>query len=195
MATIDNLLAALDEREVARRVTMEHDEARMRYPLSSNRVRDFDEFRRLITDYYNYHHTTCLSRGGRLSNVDAYGEVKDLLEREYRRRSSGDIVSAFNDAHDGTNGGMRVILDSIADNLKARAVERYTAAMFDMHVAPNAWDDKVEIIRQFIACCGPVLAGSIVAHQPERYAAHDFTELIKAYVEGLRRTSSIFRRL
>jgi hypothetical protein len=63
-----------------------------------------------------------------------------------------------------------------------------------MHVAPNAWDDKVEIIREFIACCGPMLAGSIAAHQPERYA-HDFTELIKGYVEGLRRTSSIFRRL
>ena len=195
MATIDNLLAALDEREVARRVTMKHDEARMRYPLSSNTVRDFPEFSSVVADYYNYHQMMCISLGGRLSNTDAYGEVKDLLEREYRRRGNGDIVSCFNDAHDATNGGLRVVLDTIADSLKARAVERYTAAMFDMHVAPNAWDDKVEIIRQFIACCGPVLAGSIVAHQPERYAAHDFTELIKAYVEGLRRTSSIFRRL
>jgi hypothetical protein len=194
MATIDSLLAALDEREIARRVTVEHDEARMRYRLSSNTVRDFAEFRARIADYYNYHHTTCVSRGGRLSNTDAYGEAKDLLEREYRRHGNGDIVSAFNDAHDGTNAGMRFVLDTIADNLKLRAVERYTAAMFDMHVAPNAWNDKVEIIRQFINCCGPLLSGSIVAHQPERYA-HDFTELIKAYVEGLRRTSSIFRRL
>ncbi len=193
MGTIHNLLSALDEREVARQ-TMRHDEVRMRYPLSSNTVRDFHEFSTVITDYYNYHHTTCISRGGSLSNIDAYGEVKDLLEREYRRRSNGDIVAAFNDAHDGTNGGMRVVLDLIADSIKAKAVERYTATMFDMHVAPNAWDDKVDIIRQFIQCCGPMLAGSIVAHQPERYA-HDFTELIKAYVEGLRRTSSIFRRL
>jgi len=116
------------------------------------------------------------------------------LEREHRRRGGGNIVTVFNDAHDGTNGGMRVVLDTIADNLKAQAVEEYTAAMFDMHVAPNAWHDKVDIIRQFIVCCGPTLAGSIVASEPERYA-HDFTELIKAYVEGLRRTSAIFRRL
>lgn len=194
MPMIHSLLAALDEREIARRVTMEHDEARMQYRLSSNTVRNFREFSAVITDYYNYHHTTCLSRGGRLSNTDAYGEVKDLLEREYRRRGNGDIVSAFNDAHDGTNGGLRVVLDTIADSLKAEAVERYMTAVFDRHVAPNSWDQKVEIIRQFIGCCGHLLAKSIVSSQPERYA-HDYSELIKSYVEGLRRTSSIFRRL
>jgi len=194
MVAINSLLSALNEREVARQVAIEHDEARMRYPLSSNTVRDYRQFSDIITDYYQYHHRICISRGGRLSNTSAYSKAKNLLEQEYRRRGGGNAVTAFNDAHDGTNGGMRVVLDTIADHLKAQAVEEYTTAMFDMHVAPNAWDDKVEIIRQFIACCGPVLAGSIVAHQPERYA-HDFTELIKAYVEGLRRTSSIFRRL
>jgi hypothetical protein len=194
MGTIENLLAALEEREIARRVTIEHDEARMRYPLSSNTVRDFREFMDLIADYYTYHDSVCISRGGRLSHTDAYGEAKELLERDSRRRGNGNIVALFNDACDGTNGGVRIILDSIADGLKARAVERYTTAMFDMHVAPNAWDDKVDIIRQFIQCCGPMLAGSIVASQPERYA-RDYSELIRSYVEGLRRTSSIFRRL
>ena len=194
MGTIRSLLDALDEREIARRVTIEHDEARMRYPLSSNTVGDFREFMDLISDYYSYHDSTCISRGGRLSHTDAYGEVKELLEREGRRRGNGNIVAMFNDVHDGLNAGARGVLDSIADGLKARAVERYTTAMFDMHVAPNAWDDKVDIIRQFIQCCGPMLAGSIVASQPERYA-HDYSELIRSYVEGLRRTSSIFRRL
>ena len=194
MVAINSFLSALDEREVARQVAIEHDEARMRYRLSSNTVRDFDDFRAVIADYYNHHHTRCIARGGRLSNTGAYSKAKAVLEQEYRRRGGGNVVTAFNDAHEGTNGGMRVVLDTIADHLKAEAVEEYTTAMFDMHVAPNAWDDKVEIIRQFISCCGPMLAGSIVAHQPERYA-HDFTELIKAYVEGLRRTSSIFRRL
>ena len=194
MGTFHTLLAALNEREIARQVAIEHDEARIRYPLSSNTVRDWRDFSETVADYYNHHHTSCIGRGGRLPHTSAYSKAKDLLDREYRRRGGGNMVSAFNDAHDGTNGGMRVVLDTIADHLKAQAVEEYTTAMFDMHVAPNAWNDKVEIIRQFIDCCGPMLAGSVVAHQPERYA-HDFTELVKAYVEGLRRTSSIFRRL
>jgi len=193
MGTIHSLLAALDEREIARQVTMAHDEARMRFQLPANTVGNFEEFAATITDYCNYHYTICISHGGRFSNADAYAKAKDLLEREQRKRG-GDIVAVFNDAHDGTNGGLRVVLDTIADGLKAAAVERYTEAVFDRHVTPNAWHQKVDIIRQFIACCGHMLANSIVTSQPERYA-HDYSELIKSYVEGLRRTSSIFRRL
>lgn len=193
MPTIHSILAALDERQIARQVGTAHDEARMRYQLPANTVHDFAGFSATITDYYSYHHAACISRGGRLSNADAYAQAKGLLEREHRRRG-GDIVTAYNDAHDGTNGGLRVVLDTIADSLKAEAVERYTTTVFDRHVAPNSWDQKVEIIRQFIGCCGHLLANSIVSSQPERYA-HDYSELIKSYVEGLRRTSSIFRRL
>lgn len=193
MGTIHSLLAALDEREIARQVTMAHDEARMRFQLSSNTVGNFEEFAATITDYCNYHYTICISHGGRLSNADAYAKAKDLLEREQRKRG-GDIVTVFNDAHDATNGGLRVVLDTIADSLKAEAVERYTTAVFDRHVTPNSWNQKVNIIRQFIACCGHMLANSIVTSQPERYVG-EYDELIKSYVEGLRRTSSIFRRL
>ena len=193
MGTIHSLLAALDEREIARRITMAHDEARMRFQLPANTVRDFDQLAAIIADYYNYHQMTCISRGGRMSNDDAYIEAKDLLEREQRKRG-GDIVTVFNDAHDGTNGGLRVVLDTIADGLKAAAVERYTTAVFDRHVTPNSWSQRVEIIRQFIACCGHMLANAIVISEPERYA-REYDELIKSYVEGLRRTSSIFRRL
>lgn len=170
-----------------------HDEARMRYPLDRNTVSDFAEFRRIITDYCGYHYTSCVSRGGRLLASDAYGLAKELIERAYRRRG-GDIVSAYNDAHDGTNGGMRVVLDLIADALKAEAVERYLTDVFDRCVAPNSWDEKVDMVRQFIAHCGHLLAASVVAGQPERYA-QNYRELIRSYVEGLRHTSSIFRRL
>ena len=64
MATINIILSALDEREIARRVAISHDEARMQYHLSSNIVADYNEFSNIITDYYNYHHTRCISNGG-----------------------------------------------------------------------------------------------------------------------------------
>ena len=193
MATINSLLAHLDERTIAQRIGIRHDEARLNYHLRSNTVTDFDQFRDNITDYYNYHYTSCVSNGGGLSTSEAYGRAKELLEREYRKRR-GDIVSAFNNAHDGTNGGMRVVLDTIAEGLKAEAVERYITDAFDRHITPNSWEQKVDMIRQFIAYCGPNLSSSIVADQPERYA-HDYSDLIRTYVEGLQQTSSIFRRL
>ena len=193
MAAIDNLLKALDEREMAQRIGLKHDEARMNYQLQSNTVADFDAFTDIIADYYNRHFTKCVSGGGTVSRSEAAGRAKEILEKEYRRRD-GDIVMAFNDAHDGTNGGLRVILDKLAEELKIESVERYIRDMFDKHVAPNSWEDKVEIIRQFIAQCGANLASSIDARQPERYA-QNFQELIRSYVQSLQTTSSIFRRL
>ena len=193
MASINSLLAALDERTIARRIGIPNDEARMRYSLHSNTVDSFEAFSDVIADYYNYHFTACVSRGGSLSRSESSSRAKELLEREYRRRQ-GDIVSAFNDANDGTNGGLRSVLDVVADGLKAESVERYIREMFDVHVAPNAWEQKVEMIRRFIDQCGVHLASSIRADQPERYA-RDWQELIRGYVAALQRTSSIFRRL
>jgi hypothetical protein len=192
MPDINALLADLEERRIAR-IGIAHDEARMRFPLVSNTVTDFADFKNIITAYYNYHFTTCVSRGGSLPASQAYRQAKLLLEHDYRRRH-GDIVSAFNNARDGTNGGLRVILDLICDGLKAEMVEAYVTDIFDRQVAPHAWEQKVEVVKQFIALCGPYLSSSIKAAQPERYA-RDWTELVQSYVAGLRETSSIFRRL
>ena len=193
MVSINSLLSALDERVMAQRVGIPHDEARMRQACHSNTVSSFDEFSNILADYYNHHFTTCVSNGGALSRSEATGRAKEILEREYRRQN-GDIVTAYNDAHDGTNGGLRLVLDKVAEGLKTESVERYIREVFDRHVAPNAWEDKVAIIRQFIAQCGVHLSSSIRADQPERYA-RDFQELIRNYVQALQRTSSIFRRL
>ncbi len=193
MATVDNLLADLDERQIAQRVGLPHDEARMRFSLQSNTVDDFDEFTDLIADYYSHHFTECISEGGSLPRTESAGRAKEILEREYRRRN-GDLVTAYNDAHDGTNGGLRAILDRIAEAIKVESVERYIRDVFDRHVAPNAWDEKVEIIRQFLSRNGAQLASSVEEDQPERYA-QNYQQLIRSYVDALRATSSIFRRL
>jgi hypothetical protein len=165
----------------------------MRYPLQRNTVDDFEEFSRIIGDYYNYHFTNCVSFGGSLPNSEAVGRAKELLEQQYRRHE-GDIVTAFNDSRDGTNGGLRVVLDTIAEGLKAKSVERHIRDAFDRYVAPNSWELKVEIIRQFIRKCGDFLSSSIRTDQVERYA-HNYQELIRSYVSALQNTSSIFRRL
>lgn len=193
MPAVDQLLAALDERQIAQYVGLRHDEARMRYPLRHNTVTHFDEFSDLIADYYNHHFTSCISQGGSLPQMEAAGRAKEILDREYRRHE-GDLVTAFNDAHDGTHGGLRVVLDTLAEALKTEGVERYIREVFDRHVAPNAWEEKVEIIRQFIARCGANLASSLHADQPERYA-QNYQDLIRSYVKCLQHTSAIFRRL
>jgi hypothetical protein len=192
MPSVQSLLHALDERQIAEAVGLLHDEARMRFPLQRNTVGSFDEFSRIIGGYVSHHYAYCVSRGGTMAPAEAVSRAKEILEDEYRRRG-GDIVSAYNDAHEGTNGGLRVTLDTIADRIKADSVERYIRDAFDQHVAPNSWEDKVDLMREFLARCGVSLSTSIRADQPERYA-QNYRELVRAYVRALQQTSGIFRR-
>jgi hypothetical protein len=193
MGSLESLFGAMDELAIARAVGIPHDEARMSYALKNNTVGSYGEFTEVITDYYNYHVGKCVLHGGFLSRTEAGGRAKEILDREYRRQG-GDINTAYNDAHDGTSGGLRLILDKLAEQLKAESVERYIRDAFDRYVEPNSWEQKVDIMRQFIAHFGHHLSSSIRPDQPERYA-HGYEELVRGYVESLKRTSSIFRRL
>ena len=193
MRTLDSLLHALDEVTIATHVRAPHDEARNSFCLASNTVGSFDEFVRIVGDYYRHHFTTCVAHGGRMSLTEAAGRAKEIIERDYRRRD-GDIVTAYLDAHEGRNGGLRVILDRIAEALQAESVERYTRDMFDRHVAPHDWDDKVAIIQQFIRKFRPLLDGMIVADQPERYA-RDYEQLVRSFLRAMQHTSAAFRRM
>lgn len=192
MDSLEYLLEAIDELTIARKVAIPHDEARMRYPLRGNTVDSYEEFRDVIADYYSHHVSTCVVMGGHMSRTDAAQKAKKILDQEYRRQG-GNNITAFNDAHDGTNGGVRGVLDIIADHLKTESVDNYIRDAFDRYVTPNSWEKKVDIMRQFISRCGDMLGSSINRNQPERYA-REYDELIRAYVDSMKRTSSIFRR-
>ena len=192
MGSLDYLLEMVDEQSIARNVSIPHDEARMSYSLRKNTVASFEEFTGVIADYYNHHVSRCVMHGGYLSATEAASRAKKILEQDYRQHG-GTIVTAYNDAHDGTNGGLRVVLDKIAEALKTESVEGYIREAFDRYVKPDSWEEKVEIMRQFIARFGHLLSPSIRAGQPERYA-QNYEELIRSYVDSLKRTSSIFRR-
>jgi hypothetical protein len=191
MDSIQNLINGLNENALSI-VGMPHDEARISYPLRKNTVDSFDDFTRIIGDYSNYHQSF-ISGGKRLPTYEAISKAKELLEQHYRQQN-GTIVSAFNDAYNGTNSGLRGILDIIADQFKMEHIRWYIREIFDQIVAPNSWDDKVEIIRQFIHYYGFQFSSAFDPNQIERYAAN-YQDLIQAYSHSLKHTSSIFRRL
>lgn len=116
-----------------------------------------------------------------------------LIDRIYQQRG-GNITSAYRDANDGLNGGMRVVLDNMADDLKSQAVRKYMREVFDRHVAPHRWEEKVEIVRQFLRIYGQQLRIDLDLDNPGRYA-NDFNTLIGAYLELVKRTSNMWRGL
>jgi hypothetical protein len=192
MRSIDSLCDALDEVAIARNVGIGHDEARAGYGLKRNTVTNFNEFNNIIAEYYIYHIGQCVVRGGSLAFFEAAGRASEIVEREYKRQG-GNLMSAYKDANDGTNGGLRIILDVIAEHLKEESVERYIRHAFNQHVDPTSWSQKVEIIRQFIDRYRYTLGSAIDAANPERYA-QNYDELIRAFIDALKKSSKIFKK-
>jgi hypothetical protein len=193
MASIENLMAELDQKFLARKFSDLHNRVRSHYHLKQDKVKSFDEFSWIIGDYYNFHFTSCISGGGNLPKTEAVDRAKEIIKKEYRRQGK-DIVSAYNDARDNSDVGLFGILTIIAQGLKAEAIERWIREAFDRHVAPNSWDQKVDMIKQFIDYCGPSIFSYVDSAHPERYA-NNFGELISAYLRGLEETTSIVDRL
>ena len=193
MVALTSLMNELDERTIALKVGIPHDNARVRYRLDRNTVSDFDDFTDVITDYEQHHVAACVAPGAALSRAQAGGRAKEQIEEEYRRRHGGNLVTAFNDAQDGTNGGLRRILDIIAEKLKAEAVERHIRHAFDTHVSPDSWEGKVALIREFLDRFGHTLSPSIRVDQAARYA-QNYQDLIRSYLKALQETSSVFRQ-
>lgn len=192
MPSIRALLSDLDERTIAKRIGVAHDEARMSFQLRGSTVQSFDEYTSIIADYIRHHYGRCVSRGGQMSRTEAAGRGKSILNQELRRQG-GDFVSAYRDCEEGVNGGLRHILDLLCESIKAEGIEYYTRDAFDRHIPPHDWQARKDIVRQFVEHCGVALPG-IDRYDPARYA-RDVEELIRAFLRGLRQTSSIFRRL
>jgi len=193
MVDYGSLARALDQQTIADKVTSPHDAARAGYPVECNRTATFEEFIEAVTRYYIYHYEKCVAPGARLDAGQARSKVKQLLESRLHR-GEGDILTYFARARDGLEGGLRVVLDTIAEALRAQAVADYVRDVFDRHVGPQSWEDKVELLRQFMKANRYHLPTTIHADQPERYAA-EYYSLVNDFLHSIERGAAAFRRL
>lgn len=192
MSAFRDLMEHLQPERVAQRVALPHDEARLRYPLTSNTVGSTREFLTIIADYYAYHVTTCVTPGGTIARAQAEAEAKQLVQAAYRRRRLS-IQNAVSDAKTGTNGGLARVLDAIADGLRERAVQNYVETRMDRAVTLDSWEDKVAFMRDFLAN-NPALPPEVRAGPPERYAA-SWDAIYREYLDAVNAISSRLRGL
>lgn len=182
MSSIDSLLEAISPRIIAKRVHIPHDEARASYPLSRNVVSDSREFEHIIGDYYNHHHASCISRDHTFPRREAETRAKAIVEVQYKKYPQP-LIAAFNEALEGTNGGLKHVLDLIADSLKYDATRNYIRSEIHRSVRWDRWEQKVELIRQLIRAQPQVLR-DYQGCNPNEFAS-DYEPLVQAIVEAL----------
>ncbi len=192
MSAIDVLIEELNEHAILHNVAGRHDDARLQYQLSKNTVRDFAEFSEIVGSYVQHAYSACVIHGGWISSMDAASIGKDLLDRHQGGRR-GDAQSIYRDCKDGLNGGMRVCLDLLCEELKRQAVDRYIRDVFDRHLPKDDPDLRLRMVEEFIERHSDVLPG-IDRDRPWLYVK-DIETLIRAVVGAAEQMASVYRRI
>lgn len=192
MSTLDKIMEELDELYIVQHITQKHDEARMNYRLTSITVSSDHEFDEVIGDYYNYHHSYCVTPGAELSPADARSKAKRIVFGVYRNQNK-DKLQAYADGKNGTNGGMREILDIILDGMKHEAIDSHMRDVFDRYISPSSFDEQTSIVRQLLAKTEG-LPSYINRNNAEHYA-RDYEDLIRGLVESKNALFSKLRRI
>ncbi len=191
MSVLHKILTELDEIYLVNHIKKDHDEARMQYHLKSNTVLDDTQFDDMIADYFNYHFTRCVTGGGKLSRAEAASRAKKIILKEYHKRGK-DKLHAYADGKNGTNEGMRGILDIILYSLRDEAVDNHIQDVLDRYVRPSSFNEQVEIINELINI--DIFSQHLDKNHPERYA-RNYEELIRGLANAIKAQSIQIRRL
>jgi hypothetical protein len=189
----DTVMSMINEQTLAREVDIPIDSARGSYTLPSSTVDTYEEF--LGTLHTFYVHVQRHIIPGLTEAQDATESrqgVIALLERAFRARGGDKAALAI--ARDGTRGGMRSILDALAEQLKAERQAAYIQRVFKNAVAALDWDENVRFMRGAMRRLGPFLPAELRTEPAERFA-RNWEAIIQAYVQSLDRVGQLLRTM
>jgi hypothetical protein len=156
---VDRILGLLDSTQINRTVLQQHDVARETLTLPTMIVRDHQEFKYLITAYVEHHLRTVGE--GVPTPAAAFGEAKRILDRSFNEDQYQDgYTRALQMGLDGNHGGMRAVLNAIADTLKQRALGDYLDHVYHQHINVLSKDDTAHSPAPFTSASAPSSSAS-----------------------------------
>lgn len=192
MPTLKRMLEELRPEAIAEAVGQAHDAARSGYRLDSNVVSDFREFEDEIETYYRHHYRMAVDGGADLGRVECLGRAKELIDKTYRRKGRN-LMAAYRNASAGLDGGLRGVLDLIADGLKEESVERRVRDVLDRYMSPDDPDEKIDVVAQILEEFHHLLPDHIDRTRPELLIS-ETDALVRELVEAFKRASDVLRR-
>lgn len=189
---LQSLLYALDQNTMARRISFPIDSARASYVMDSITINRYEDFNDAIVSYYVH---LLLHTEGTLAPIDPItnaAEALSLLERTFTTK--GGFKAALAEARDGINGGLRLVLDMMTDQLKREEQEKHVNCLLKSAMDPMDWDTKVALMDELMLRLKQVLPPKIASQPPERFAGQ-YEIIVKAYVDSINEMNLVFRKL
>lgn len=186
------ILSQIDAKALTRLISLPIDSARAVYIMDSVILDSFDRFNDTLSSFYLHllRHTRTVSDPVDSNIVGA--EAFALAERAFLKK--GGLQAAFTEARTATDGGLRLVFDTITDQFKREQHEKHIDHILKLTMDPLDWEGKVALMRDILKYLTPYLPKDIVSQPPERFAAH-YETLIKAYVQSMDQIKALFHSL
>ncbi|HBG25743.1 MAG: hypothetical protein A2Y10_20300 [Planctomycetes bacterium GWF2_41_51] len=188
----DRVTARINEISLARNFCTMIDSARASFILDSVTVGNYEDFLETVTSFYI--HLQCYENSKPAESIDqqrARNEAIELLENSFR--DAGGMAAALQRARDGTDGGMRKILDEMTDFHKLQQQQRHITATFRQAVDSLSWDERVQFMKDAMDRLKIFIPEHLKDEHPERFA-RDYETIAKAYVKGMDKLNQLIRR-
>jgi hypothetical protein len=195
MQADEQLQFILDEvnmKALARNICSSIELAQSKYQMGSVIIEDSEAFMDIVVSYYIHlmRHTEKV-----IDPIDSKVAGRDalyLLEEAFANK--GGYKAAFVNARDGTNGGIKYVLDMMANQLKESEMEKHIQAVFKLTIDPLNYEEKRHLIKGLLIRFGNLLPSEIASLPPERFVTH-YEILLKQYIKVTDDLKSIFRSL
>ena len=168
------------------------DAARAAYTLDHVTVESDHEFYEIVASFYL--HLLRHSRGlaGPGDTDAAAGRGVALLRRAFADR--GGTRGALAEGTGALHGGMRHVLDAMAEQAKREETEDHVRAVLDTALDPMSQDARVAFTQALLRRIGHLLPPDI-AEQPVEHLAEHYQVLVRAYVSAADQLAQQFRLL
>ncbi|MHC4165379.1 MAG: hypothetical protein ACYSWQ_00275 [Planctomycetota bacterium] len=179
----DTVTAEISEQALAKKFGIPIDSARASFVLASSTVESYDEFIEIVESFFVHLQGYLNADIPAVSNLQLIGgKVLALLEATFR--SYGGPEGAFAQARDGTDGGLRSVLDAMTEQYKKQLQTEEVNVVLEKALADMDWSDRVDFTKGAMKRLGPFLPHEIRQEPPDRFA-RSADEIARAYVRSV----------
>ena len=164
---IQEILDLLHIDVIGRKIEFKHEMIRDRYHVERYIAYDYEDFMRIVSHYYAYHHDCLLDVNFFMPRKMAEGRVKEILRNPHGdERTIGRIqeligndgfARAVDNAKRGRYRGLIGVLDEIKEAMKKKDIELYVRSVFTTNFAPYDFDKRAAFAEEFVNRYGHLL--------------------------------------
>lgn len=189
----DTVVDQIDEQSIAREIGIPIDSARSSYILESSTVDTKEQVIDILQAFFVHLHRHMAAHPIQaLDMIQVRSETIALLQRSFRDK--GGEQAAFVRAMDGTQGGIRSVLDILTEQYKAEKRSAYVQRVFTDAIAVMEWDERVEFMRGAMKRLRPFLPQELRDEPAEKFV-NNYEVIIQAYVNSRDTVNQLLRTI